>query len=156
MLDTGCGVGDVSLLAASLVGPAGCVVGLDTDADALAAARVRAARAGLKHESLLPLTEALGLATQDEIGVDTFAARVSAEPVDHAAVGSAAPVVGAWSTAAGRLIGGCSIEGGTMQNRRSPDPHRPPSRRAVLWFVALFTLGLLLQVVGALFARALS
>ena len=34
------------------------------------------------------------------------------------------------------------------------DPHRPPSRRAVLWFLALFVLGLLLQALGAAFAGA--
>lgn len=229
VLDAGCGVGDVTLLAASMVGPEGCVVGVDTDADALAVARARATRAGLNHtrfvhgdlrdtsfdapfdavvgrfvlmylsdpteglrrlrrhvrpggvvafqefqfeglfrsypelpgslyertvawvvetfrragvetnmglrlpvsfqeaglpwpqafvhtplaggpdhpayslfahvlESLLPLAEALGVATRHEIGVDTYVARLSAEAVDHAAVGSAAPVVGAWST----------------------------------------------------------
>jgi SAM-dependent methyltransferase len=44
VLDVGCGVGDVSLLAASLVGPEGEVVGVDTDPLALANAteRVRA------------------------------------------------------------------------------------------------------------------
>jgi SAM-dependent methyltransferase len=44
VLDVGCGVGDVSLLAASLVGPEGEVIGVDTDPLALANAteRVRA------------------------------------------------------------------------------------------------------------------
>ena len=32
-----------------------------------------------------------------------------------------------------------------MQTQRPPDPHRPPSWRAVLLFSALFVLGLLLQ-----------
>lgn len=36
VLDVGCGVGDVSLLAASLVGPKGTVVGVDTDLQAVA------------------------------------------------------------------------------------------------------------------------
>ena len=49
VLDAGCGVGDVTLLVASLVGPNGRVVGVDTDPEALAVARVRAARAGLDH-----------------------------------------------------------------------------------------------------------
>ncbi|GAB5375025.1 MAG: methyltransferase domain-containing protein [Acuticoccus sp.] len=42
VLDLGCGNGDVSLIAAGLVGPAGSVVGIDRNADALAAARERA------------------------------------------------------------------------------------------------------------------
>ncbi len=229
VLDAGCGVGDVTLLAASLVGPTGSVVGVDTDAEALAVAGARAARAGMdqvrfvqgdlrelsfddpfdavvgrfvlmylsdpvegvrrlsRHvrpggvvafqefqfeglfrsdpdvpgslyqrtvewvvetfrragvetnmgfrlprtfreaglpwpqafvhtplaggpdhpayslfahvlESLLPLTEALGVATRDDIGVETYARRLSEEAVGQDAVGSAAPVVGAWST----------------------------------------------------------
>src|SRR5690606_4206862 len=46
VLDLGCGVGDVSLLAAWLVGPSGFVLGVDRSADALAAARRRAREAG--------------------------------------------------------------------------------------------------------------
>lgn len=42
VLDLGCGLGDVSLIAAGIVGPAGRVVGLDQDGSALAKARVRA------------------------------------------------------------------------------------------------------------------
>jgi SAM-dependent methyltransferase len=46
VLDVGCGVGDVSLRVAELVGPTGAVVGIDTDLRALETARVRAAAAG--------------------------------------------------------------------------------------------------------------
>lgn len=53
VLDAGCGVGDVTLLVASLVGPDGCVVGVDTDSEALAVARSRAERAGLDHVRFL-------------------------------------------------------------------------------------------------------
>jgi ubiquinone/menaquinone biosynthesis C-methylase UbiE len=42
VLDVGCGTGDVSLLAAELVGPSGAVVGVDRSTEALAAARLRA------------------------------------------------------------------------------------------------------------------
>ena len=48
VLDVGCGVGDVSLLAADLVGPDGTVVGVDTDPLALGTARARAREAGLR------------------------------------------------------------------------------------------------------------
>ena len=230
VVDAGCGVGDVTLLAASLIGPDGTVVGVDTDAEALAVAEGRAAHAGLadhvrfvhgdlrdvsfddgfdavvgrfvlmylrdpvegvrrlaRHvrpysepgtsgyernrpsnwnswkatmppgrtvewvveafrgagvetnmgfrlpatfrdaglpwpqafvhtplaggpdhpayslfahvlESLLPLIEGLGVSTRDEIGIDTYVHRLATEAVAHHAAGSAAPVVGAWST----------------------------------------------------------
>lgn len=41
VLDVGCGTGDVSFLAADLVGPTGVVVGVDRSPDALADARLR-------------------------------------------------------------------------------------------------------------------
>jgi ubiquinone/menaquinone biosynthesis C-methylase UbiE len=47
VLDLGCGLGDVSLLAAALVGPQGAVLGVDRDAAALAVACARAAERGL-------------------------------------------------------------------------------------------------------------
>lgn len=46
VLDIGCGVGDVSMIAAELVGPSGRVIGIDNAVAALASARARAARAG--------------------------------------------------------------------------------------------------------------
>jgi ubiquinone/menaquinone biosynthesis C-methylase UbiE len=49
VLDVGCGAGDVSLLAASMVGEAGSVLGVDQNADALEMARSRAAAAGLTN-----------------------------------------------------------------------------------------------------------
>jgi SAM-dependent methyltransferase len=50
VLDVGCGVGDVSMLVAELVGPAGFVVGIDRNADAVAMqANARARSAGLKN-----------------------------------------------------------------------------------------------------------
>jgi len=45
VLDVGCGVGDVSLLAATLVGPTGSVLGIDRSAESLDIARRRAAAA---------------------------------------------------------------------------------------------------------------
>ena len=46
VLDLGCGMGDVSLLAARLVGPTGKVIGIDRDRVILEKARERAHRAG--------------------------------------------------------------------------------------------------------------
>ncbi|RKH58381.1 class I SAM-dependent methyltransferase [Corallococcus aberystwythensis] len=57
VLDVGCGVGDVSLLAAELVGPTGEVVGVDREARVLAGAQRRAREQGLSqvrfHQSSL-------------------------------------------------------------------------------------------------------
>ncbi|WP_433606035.1 class I SAM-dependent methyltransferase [Dactylosporangium sp. CA-139114] len=49
VLDVGSGAGDVALLAASLVGPAGSVVGVDVDPAVLSVARGRARALGLDH-----------------------------------------------------------------------------------------------------------
>ena len=48
VVDVGCGPGDVTLLAADLVGTTGSVTGLDGAAEALAVARSRAERAGMR------------------------------------------------------------------------------------------------------------
>jgi ubiquinone/menaquinone biosynthesis C-methylase UbiE len=49
VLDVGCGAGDVSLLAATLVGSTGEVLGIDRSPDAVATARRRADAAGIAH-----------------------------------------------------------------------------------------------------------
>lgn len=49
VLDIGCGAGDVTMIAARLVGPTGSVLGVDLDADVLDLARTRAAEAGLDN-----------------------------------------------------------------------------------------------------------
>ncbi len=49
VLDVGCGVGDVSLLCAELVGPKGAVVGVDRDPAAVGLARERAHAAWVGH-----------------------------------------------------------------------------------------------------------
>ena len=49
VLDVGCGVGDVSFLAANLVGPTGKVIGVDKSPKAIALASQRAAQAGLTN-----------------------------------------------------------------------------------------------------------
>ena len=52
-LDVGCGVGEVTLLAAALVGRSGSVLGVDRDAQALARARLRVAAAGFSQAEFL-------------------------------------------------------------------------------------------------------
>ena len=49
VLDIGCGGGDVSLLAAELVGPSGFVLGIDRSAEAITAARRRVDAAKIRH-----------------------------------------------------------------------------------------------------------
>ena len=49
VLDLGCGAGDVSMLAAELVGAAGSVVGIDRSSEVLAVATERARAAGLRQ-----------------------------------------------------------------------------------------------------------
>ncbi len=51
VLDLGCGVGEVALIAARLVGPHGHVTAIDLDSGALQVARARATEAGLTHLS---------------------------------------------------------------------------------------------------------
>ena len=53
VLDVGCGPGEVSLLAAELVGPGGSVVGVERDEAAIAAARQRAAERGTTNLEFL-------------------------------------------------------------------------------------------------------
>jgi cyclopropane fatty-acyl-phospholipid synthase-like methyltransferase len=56
VLDVGCGVGDVSRLAARLVGPKGAVLGIDCAESSVQSARRRAsgqADRGRRHESTL-------------------------------------------------------------------------------------------------------
>jgi 2-polyprenyl-3-methyl-5-hydroxy-6-metoxy-1,4-benzoquinol methylase len=49
VLDLGCGAGDVSMLAAELVGGSGSVVGIDRSPEVISFARERARSAGLRH-----------------------------------------------------------------------------------------------------------
>jgi len=53
VLDIGCGLGDVSMLVARLVGPTGEVVGVDNDVNIIAKAKARAAEAGLRNVSFM-------------------------------------------------------------------------------------------------------
>jgi ubiquinone/menaquinone biosynthesis C-methylase UbiE len=64
VLDVGCGAGDVSFLAATLVGRDGAVVGVDRSAEAIALAKRRAADVGLGNVSFV---------TQDLLELETAA-----------------------------------------------------------------------------------
>ncbi|MFI0805487.1 class I SAM-dependent methyltransferase [Amycolatopsis lurida] len=49
VLDAGCGIGDVSMMLAERVGPAGSVIGVDVNPAVLEVARARAHEAGLTN-----------------------------------------------------------------------------------------------------------
>ena len=49
VLDIGCGIGDVSFLAARLVGPSGSVVGIDRGDESIETARRRAKSLGIEN-----------------------------------------------------------------------------------------------------------
>jgi ubiquinone/menaquinone biosynthesis C-methylase UbiE len=53
VLDVGCGPGDLTFLAAKLVGPEGTVIGVDVSPEAIGVARQRAAAAGLTNVHFL-------------------------------------------------------------------------------------------------------
>lgn len=66
VLDVGCGAGDVSLLAASIVGPEGTVNGVDTSPEAVELASRRAAAAGLTNVHF-QVRNAVDLVLEDRI-----------------------------------------------------------------------------------------
>lgn len=65
VLDLGCGVGDVSLIAAEIVGPEGSVTGIDPSEAALSVARARAHRNG--HDVTFEATTLEAIAEQPDI-----------------------------------------------------------------------------------------
>jgi ubiquinone/menaquinone biosynthesis C-methylase UbiE len=67
VLDLGCGAGDVSMLAAELVGPAGSIVGIDRSQEVIDVAKERARESGLRQNTFV------------QTSVEAFSAR---EPFD--------------------------------------------------------------------------
>src|ERR1700756_3907419 len=67
VLDLGCGAGDVSMLAAQLVGPEGSIVGIDRNQEVLSVAKERAWEGGWRQISFVPAS------------IEAFSAR---EPLD--------------------------------------------------------------------------
>ena len=51
VLDVGCGAGDVSLLAAEMVGASGSIIGIDRSPEAIAMAKERARHRGFQHDN---------------------------------------------------------------------------------------------------------
>ena len=105
VLDVGCGVGDVSLLAARIVGPSGAVVGIDRASPSVQTARQRATAAGAMSvhfeetelENLLPFIERGGIATAEQIGIETLADRLRHDAVANERVTFLPRLVSAWS-----------------------------------------------------------
>jgi ubiquinone/menaquinone biosynthesis C-methylase UbiE len=81
VLDVGCGAGDVTLLAAELVGPSGRVLAVDRAAPAVETARRRTAEAGLDHVEVRHTTlDALDVASPVDGAVGRFVLMHQAEP----------------------------------------------------------------------------
>ena len=95
MLDIGSGVGDVALLAASLVGEMGQVVGVDRDAIALAKARLRAGAACTTNARFVETDLAdLRIDGHFDAIVRTFHTDVPARPDCHLARTGTTPAPG--------------------------------------------------------------
>jgi ubiquinone/menaquinone biosynthesis C-methylase UbiE len=72
VLDVGCGPGEVSFVAARLVGPTGTVLGVDAASDVVALARTRAADKGLSAVTFQQATIAdLAVDGVDAVGCRT-------------------------------------------------------------------------------------
>jgi ubiquinone/menaquinone biosynthesis C-methylase UbiE len=129
VLDVGCGVGDVSLLAARLVGSSGAVLGIDRSPEAVATATRRAQSAGQAHVRF-----AAGSVdefhTQEKF--DAIIGRLILMYLDDRA-------------ATLRRLAGCLRRGGIVafqemvmpQTRTAPEG--PQFRRCREWLVAAFT-----------------
>jgi ubiquinone/menaquinone biosynthesis C-methylase UbiE len=69
VLDLGCGPGDVSFLAAEIVGSSGCVIGIDRDPVAIALARDRARQQGIRNVAF------------EQTGIEEFSSAVQFDAV---------------------------------------------------------------------------
>jgi ubiquinone/menaquinone biosynthesis C-methylase UbiE len=84
VLDLGCGMGDVSLLAARLVGPTGSVIGIDRDEVIVRKARERVCREGHCANIEVISSDILEFdASSVELDLDTLVARMEAEAVAY-------------------------------------------------------------------------
>jgi SAM-dependent methyltransferase len=107
VLDLGSGTGDVAFVAAELVGPAGEVVGIDSSPEAVATAKARAQQRALGNvrfvvgdihapAPMLPLIERTGVATAQQVGIETLQARLAEELAASQAVAAHPMLLSAW------------------------------------------------------------
>jgi SAM-dependent methyltransferase len=124
VLDLGCGTGDVSFLAARLVGPTGSVLGVDRSAEAVATASDRAGQAGLDNVSFT-VADLAGL--ELAAPVDALVGRLVLLYLDDPAAGSSRHSSGPGSTTA--PASSCPGSTATPACPR-PRPSRGPGWRA--------------------------
>lgn len=96
ILDVGSGFGDVSLLAASIVGSTGEVLGVERDATAVTQATARAARLGARNVAV-EMFEHYGVATAAELDVDTLEGRLRAAVTAVDSTVALPSIVAAWA-----------------------------------------------------------
>jgi ubiquinone/menaquinone biosynthesis C-methylase UbiE len=83
VLDLGCGAGDVSMLAAELVGPVGSIVGIDRNQEVLEVAKERAQEAGLQQISFVQASvEAFATCEPFDLVVGRYILIHQAKPVE--------------------------------------------------------------------------
>lgn len=131
VLDVGCGTGDVSLTAASLVGPEGRVLGIDRGEAAVAAARVRARAAGAPNVEFL-LTE-----LEDFDGGGRFDALVGRFVLMHQNEPGAALAGAARAVRSGGVVSMVESYMELLRSGGHSEPHSPLYDEIVRWKCAV-------------------
>ena len=97
VLDVGSGAGDVALLLANMIGPGGF-------GNTASTSLLPTVRSGMPYEyvagtvrSLLPLILKFGIATEEDVAIDTLAERLRGEAVSQRAVVRGPDLVSAWA-----------------------------------------------------------
>jgi ubiquinone/menaquinone biosynthesis C-methylase UbiE len=95
ILDIGCGAGDVSFLAARLVGPNGAVIGVDRSTEAIGVASSRAVQSSVTNVRFIE--SELDMLTLPEPVDMVLETRLRDEAVALNATLIAPPLIGAWA-----------------------------------------------------------
>jgi 2-polyprenyl-3-methyl-5-hydroxy-6-metoxy-1,4-benzoquinol methylase len=134
VLDLGCGAGDVSMLAAELVGPSGVVMGIDRNPEVLSVARERCREAKLKQVEFKETSlELLSDTTPFDAVVGRYVLLHQADPVAFLRAGAA-------QVRPGGILGLHEI--GYFGEVVEPDGGTPLLRQVRKWLLQFFQSGL--------------